>query len=636
VQFKNCTGKFKILNHGDHREHGGKALRFAGFSPWSPWSPWFILFLTIATAQAADPRKVLRLPVQSAERGFDCALESDANTGNLCDAIFDPLLQYDHLARPIKLQPRTAEKLPEISADGKTYTFKIKPGIYFTPDTAFNGQRRELVAADYVYSIKRLLDPAVKAQWQFLVDGKLEGGDALRDEAKRTGAFDYDKPIPGLEARDRHTFVMRLVAPDYNMLYIMAMPATAAVAREVVEKYGRAFAEHPVGTGAFKLKEWRRASRVVLEANPDYREEYFSTAATEGLDERDRQTVAHLKGKRLPLVGRIEYFPIEEEQPRWLAFLNGEFDYINPLPTPFVDTAVPGGRIAPNLARQGIWKQPDETAWITYTLFNMNETIDGKRNPVGGYRPENIALRRAMSMAYPVDMEIRIIEKSQAVQAWSPIAAGMTGYTDERTEFLDYHPARAKALLDTYGYLDRDGDGWREMPDGSPLTIDQSSNETQRDRSRNELWKSAMKEIGIRMTFDSVAKTPEIRRKGQAGRVQMWSYGWIADYPDGENFLQLFWSKSIGGANYSMFSMPEFDVMYEKIKAMPDSPERTALYRKMVHLLWVYNPWRVNFLKRGTILIQPWVIGYKRHPFAHEPWRYVDIDLDRLAASKRN
>jgi ABC-type transport system substrate-binding protein len=604
-------------------------------------SLWFRILIPAlscaAVATAADLDKVIRLPVQSAERGFDCALESDANTGNLCDAIFDPLLQYDHLARPIKLQPRTAVAMPKVSSDGKTYTFKIKPGIYFTPDAAFGGKRRELVAADYVFSIKRLIDPKIKAQWQFLVEGKLVGADALTESAKRTGRFDYDKPIAGLEAKDRYTFVMRLTAPDYNMLYILAMPATGAVAREVVERYGAAFAEHPVGTGPYRLKEWRRASRVVLEANPDYREDYFSTVADpKTLDEHDRRTVEHLKGKRLPRVGRIEYFPIEEEQPRWLAFLNGEFDYINPVPTPFVDIAVPGGKVAPYLAQYGIYKRADEVAWITYTLFNVNETINGRRNPVGGYKPENIALRRAISMAYPVEDEISIIEKDQAVKAYSPIAEGMAGFTNERVDTYDYNPARAMALLDLYGYIDRDGDGWRDMPDGSPLVIDQSSNETQRDRSRNELWKRAMGAIGVRMTFENVKKTPEIRKMGQLGQIQMWSYGWIADYPDGENFLQLFWSKTIGGANYTNFNLPEFDAMYEKIKTMPDSPQRTALYRQMVRLLWVYNPWRVNFLKRGSILVQPWVIGYRRHPFAHEPWKYLDIDLEKRAASTRN
>jgi len=578
--------------------------------------------LTAVTAHAADPRKVIRTAYTSSERGFDCARESDEFTGTLCDNIFDALLQYDHLARPIKLQPRAAAELPEVSDGGRTYTFRIKPGIYFTPDPAFKGVRRELVAADYVYSFKRFFDPKVRAQWAFLLEGKVAGADKLAEEAKRTGRFNYDRPIEGLQALSRYEFRLKLNEPDYNMLYILAMPATAAMAREVVEHYGEAIAEHPVGTGPYKLGQWRRSALVVLEANPDFRGEYFQSAG--GEDERDAAIARHLEGKRLPLVGRIEVAVIEEHQPRWLAFLNREHDYIRPLPAEFIDIAAPGGRLAPNLARQGIEMRPDEVAWITYTTFNMQDPV------VGGYTPEKIALRRAIGLAFPVHDEIAIIDKGQATRADSVIAPGMAGYTAETSPTLDYNPAKAKALLDMYGYVDRDGDGWREMPDGSPLVIDQASYPNQRERERSKLWSRAMTDIGIRMTFEKVERLPDLRKQAQLGKVQSFNYGWIADYPDGENFLQLFTTKSIGGANYTLFSHPEYDALYERIKVMPDSPERTALYRRMVHILWVYGPWRVKAMLRNTILIHPWVLGYKKHPFAHEPWRYLDVDPARL------
>jgi ABC-type transport system substrate-binding protein len=573
-------------------------------------------------SEAADPRKVIRVAYPSAERGFDCARESDEFTGTLCDNIFDALLQYDPLARPIKLQPRAAAALPEVTDGGRTYTVKVKPGIYFTDDPAFGGKRRELVAADYVYSLKRMLDPKVRAQWAFLVEGKLVGADEIVADAKKTGRFDYDRPMAGLEALDRYTLRIRLVEPDYNMLYILTMPATAAFAREVVEHYGDAVAEHPVGTGPYRLGAWRRSAKVVLEANPDFREDYLETAG--GEDERDARIAAHLKGKRLPLAGRIEITVIDEHQPRWLAFLNAEHDYVRPVPVEFVDIAMPGGKLAPNLAKRGIEVRPDEIAWITYTTFNMKDPV------VGGYTPEKVALRRAICLAYPIHEEIATIYKNQAVKIDSPIAPGMAGYTAETSPTLDYDPARAKALLDMYGYVDRDGDGFREMPDGSPLVIDQASTPDQRSRQRNELWRRAMNAIGIRMTFDKVEKLPDLRRQAQLGKVQSLTYGWIADYPDGENFLQLFTTKSIGGANYTLFSLPEFDALYEKARGMPDSPERTGIYRRMVHMLWVYAPWRVNSLLANTILIHPWVLGYKKHPFAHEPWRYLDVDLDRV------
>lgn len=573
-------------------------------------------------AAAAPPLKILHTAYPSAERGFDCAAESDEVTGTLCDNIFDALLQYDHLARPIKLQPRAAAAMPEVTDNGATYKFRIKPGIYFTDDPAFKGKKRELVAADYIYSLKRLIDPKVKAQWSFLVDGKLKGADALVEAAKKTNKFDYDQPIEGLQAPDRYTLLIKLKESDYNLLYMLAMPATAALAREVVEYYGDGIAQHPVGTGPFKLGEWVRSSKVVLDRNPDFREEYFETAGSD--DPRDIEIAAHLKGKRLPLIDRAELHIIDEDQPRWLAFLKKQHEYIRPIPELYTSMALnTDGTLRAEYASRGITVRPDEVAWITYAFFNMNDPV------VGGYTADKIALRRAISLAYPVEDEIAILEKGSSIKIWSHIAPGMAGYTTERTSFLDYDAPRAKALLDMYGYIDRDGDGWRDMPDGSPLVIDHASVARQKDRQRNELWQHAMDAIGIRMTFNKVEKLPELRKQAQLGKIQMWNYGWIADYPDGENFLQLFWTKSIGGANYTWFSLPEYDRLYEKAKTMPDSPERTELYRKMVRLLWVYNPWRVNYLKQGTILIQPWLLGYKKHPFQHEPWRYVDIDLSK-------
>lgn len=587
---------------------------------WMPRMAVLCTALLIGLAQAQP--KIVRVAYPSAERGFDCAAESDEITGTFCDHFYDSLLQYDHLARPIRLQPRAAVALPEVRDNGATYIFRIKQGIRFTADPAFKGKVKELTAHDYAYSLKRLIDPAVKAQWSFLMDGKLKGGDELVAEAKRTGRFDYDKPIEGLQVPDPYTLVIRLREPDHNMLYILSMPATGAVAREVVEFYGKGFAEHPVGTGPFRLKQWVRSSRIVVERNPDFREERYQ--GSEPDNPADRVIYERLKGQRLPRVDQVEVYIVDEDQPRWLAFLRGEHDFLRPVPEVYTGLALRNGRIAPDLAARGMATRPDEVAWLTYTVYNMDDPV------VGGYKPENIALRRALSMAYPVHDEINVLEKGSSLRMHSYIPPGMAGHVNERAAFLDYNPAGAKALLDMYGYIDRDGDGWREMPDGRPLVIDYASVPRQKDRQRAELWQHASEAIGIRLTFNKVEKLPELRKQAQLGKVQMWSYGWIADYPDGENFLQLFWSKSIGGANYSLFRNAEYDRLYEQAKVMPDSPARTELYRKMVHLLWVQSPWTVHYLKQGTILTQPWLLNFKKHPFAHEPWRYLDIDPARL------
>ncbi len=581
-------------------------------------------------AQGADLGKVVRVAYPSAESKLDPQSESDEASGGIEDNIFDALLEYDYLARPAKLKPRAARALPEISADGTVYTLHLRPGIYFTPDAAFQGRPRELVAQDYVYSIERLFDPKLHSQWLFLVEGKIRGADALRARAKQTGRFDYDAPIAGLRALDRYTLRIELDTTDFGFAYMLAMPATAAVAREVVERYGEDIASHPVGTGPYRLAQWVRGSRLVLEANPGYRDERFESVGAD--DPRSREIMANLAGKRLPIVGRVEVYIIDEAQPRWLAFLSGEHDYLRPLPEEFADLAMPGGRLAPNLVRKGIRATPDEVAYTTYTTFNMRPTIDGKRNDLGGYTPERIALRRAIVHGFRIDDEIAILDKHQSTRAQSPLPPAVTGYDPGfASPTLEYNPAKAKALLDMFGYVDRDGDGYRENPDGSPLAFDHASVPTQRERQRNELWKRSMDDIGIRVTFHKVEKLPELRKQAQLGKVQSFSYGWIADYPDGEDFLQLFWDKSIGQTNYAMFDLSGYNALYERAKKLPEGPERNALYRRMVELVLVYVPWMVETYKAQTVLMQPWLLNYKKHPFAIEPWKYLDIDTARRA-----
>ena len=588
------------------------------------------IFLVTAV-DAADMRKVVRTASPSAESKLDPQAESDEMSGSINDQIFDSLLEYDYLARPAKLKARAAAALPEASADGTTFTIRIKRGVYFTPDPAFRGARRELVAQDYVYSIKRLLDPRLTSQWLFLVEGKIRGADALMAEAKKTQRFDYDRPIEGLVALDRYTLRIRLNNTDFGFPYVLALPATAAVAREVREYYGDDFHAHPVGTGPYFLKEWVRGSRVVLEANPDFREETFESEG--GDDAYSKEIAANLRGKRIPIVGRIEIYVIEEAQPRWLSFLNGEHDYIRPLPEEFAQIAMPGGALAPNLRKKGLRTTPDEIAYTTYTTFNLQPEIDGRRNDVGGYSPERVALRRAIAMAFRIDEQIAILDKHQSTRAYSPLPPAVAGYDPKFVSpTLEYNPPKAKALLDMFGFVDRDGDGYRENPDGSPLSFEHASIPTVRERQRNELWKKSMDDIGVRVTFGKVEKLPELRKQAQLGKVQSFSYGWIADYPDGENFLQLFWKASIGQTNYAMFDLPEYNALYEKAKLLPDGPGRNSLYERMVKLILVYVPWMVETYKAQNIVMQPWLLNFKKHPFSHEPWRYLDIDLSRHPA----
>jgi ABC-type transport system substrate-binding protein len=569
----------------------------------------------------ADPQKVLHYAFGTAETGFDPVAVADVYSNIVIENILEPMLTYDYLARPAKLVPNTLEAMPEVSDSGATYVFRLKRGIYFATDPAFKGAKRELIAQDYAYSLRRLHDPKLRSPWLFLVEGKIIGADEVTARAKKTGKYDYDAPIAGLEILDRYTLRIRLKEPDYNLLYILAMPATSAMAREVVERYGDDIAAHPVGTGPFVLVQWRRASRIVMEANKNYREEYFSGTPED--TPNDQAIVAALQGKKLPIIGRIEVNIVEEQQPYFLAFLNKEHDILGGVPSEFVNIVIPGGKLAPNLVKEGVQMQREAELGLTYTYYNMRDPV------IGGYTPEKVALRRALNLAYDNDQEIQILRKHQAIKAQGLIPPGAAGYDPEfHSTAGEYNLAKAKALLDLFGYVDRDGDGWRDLPNGKPLSLEIASTPDSAHREYDLLWRTSLRAIGIRTTFKK-ERWPDLIKQGRLGKIQMGNYlSWAADYPDGDNFLQLLYGPNIGQANEARFELPEFDRLYVKAKKLPDSPERTRLYQAMTKLVLVYAPWKLGTHRIGTSLHHSWVKGRKIHPIMHAMWKYIDIDVE--------
>lgn len=572
-----------------------------------------------ASAQAAP--KTVRVAFLIAETTFDPVMVTDIYSNAINEAIFDSLLTYDYLARPAKLVPNTAVAMPEVTEEGKVYTFRIKPGIYFADDPVFGGRRRELTAYDYAYTLKRFYDPKSRSPWLWYVEGKILGGDEAAAAARKSGSFDYDKPIAGLETPDRYTLRIRLKDTDYNFLYIFATVQTAAMAREVVEKYLPDAGAHPVGTGPFVVKEWKRSHRIVLEANPGFREVFFD--ADPGADPAKQDILARMKGRKLPQVQRVEVTIVEESQPRWLAFLGGETDYAN-TPYEFVGSAFPGGKLAPNLVKQGLVGERFVETDLVYLYFNLDHPV------VGGYTPEKVALRRAIALAYNYNEDVNIIRNGGAIKAETPVPPGVQGYDPAfRSSQTVYDPPRARALLDVYGYVDRDGDGYRETPEGRPLALEIASQPDTTSKQFNELWKKNLDAIGVRVTF-KIAPWPDLNKQAKLGKLQMWQLAWNADYPDAENFLQNLYGPNVqNGANYAHFRNERYDALYEKARRMPASPERTAVYNEMNKLIAVYTPWLPQIHRLRSEVWHPWMVGYTKHPILLQPWLYIDIDESR-------
>ena len=585
---------------------------------------WGIACLTwaaTASAQTATEPKVLRYAFLVAETGFDAGQIQDLYSAIVAAHIFEAPYRYDHLARPFKIRPNTAEALPEASSDYRTWTVRLKPGTYFADDPAFNGKKRELIAQDYVYSIKRIFDPVNKSpRYSGFSEEKILGIEGLREAALKGKPFDYDREIDGVRALDRYTVQFRLQDPRPRFIYRLSQSAIAgAVAREVIEAYPGKAMEHPVGTGPFRLTQWRRSSKMVLERNPNFREVFYDEQPNAD-DAEGQALLARFKGRRLPMLDRVEISVIEESQPRWLSFLNGEFDLSFVVPLEFVNLAAPKGQLAPNLAKRGIQLYRNLAPDRVMVYFNMEDPL------VGGYSAEKVALRRAVSLGMDMQREIGLIRRGQAIPAQSIVAPSTYGYDpDYRSENSTHDPARAKALLDLYGYVDRDGDGWRDQPDGKPLVLEYATTPDGLARQFDEVWQKNMNRIGLRTQFN-IAKWPEQLKKARTAQLMIWQVGQSSEAPDVQDAFEMMYGPSSGNQNLARFKLPAFDALYERMQALPDGPERLEAMQTANKLLTAYMPQRYTVHRILTDLAYPWVIGYRRPPFGNQWWHYVDID----------
>ncbi|MEO5881973.1 MAG: ABC transporter substrate-binding protein, partial [Caldimonas sp.] len=537
------------------------------------------LALVLPLRAAAATKKVLRLPFRGAETSFDPAKISDLYSRCITTQILESLYGYDHLARPVEVIPVLADGMPEITEDFRVWTVRIKRGIYFADDPAFKGKARELTAEDILYPYKRLVDPANKSPGatSMLDDGVVGLAEVRQAALDSRKPFDYDAPVPGLKALDRYTLQIRLAEPRPRFVTgtLCQGSLSGAQAREVVEFYGDKIGDHPVGTGPFRLKSWVRSSKIVLERNPTFRELRYD--AHPAPDDAEGQAIlARFKGRLLPMVDEVEISIIQESQPFWLAFLNAEVDALvtssGSVPPEFTAIAAPNGKLAPNLVRRGVQLKRTVLADTTMLYFNMEDPI------VGGYTPERVALRRAISLAYDVQREITLIRRGLGIPAQSPMVPHTTGYDPAyKSEMSEYSPARANALLDMYGYLDRDGDGWRETPDGKPLVLAYASQPEQVYREYNNLTRRGLKEVGLRVDFP-VQQWPAHLKQAQAGKLQMWSLGLSSADPDGQTALQYVYGPQSGQQNLARFKLPAMDRIYEQTGSMVDGPEREKLF----------------------------------------------------------
>lgn len=552
-----------------------------------------------------DPPNTIRLSSPSKIKGLDPIFADDLYGGTEVSRAYEGLLQYHYLKRPYELIPNLAEAMPVVSADGKVLTFKLKKGVLFQDDEAFKdtqGKGREMTAEDVVYSFKRLADPKLASSGWWIFDGKIAGLNEWREAAK--AGPDYSKPVEGLKATDRYTVQITLTARSAQFLYALAMPFTFIVPREAVEKYGKEFINHPVGTGPFKIAEYNPNSKLVWVKNPTYRKETYPSEG-EATDQADGLLAD--AGKPLPLADKLIIQIFEESQPMWLTFLSGKLDAAG-IPKDNYQQAITATKeLSPELKQKGIVLKKSADLDITHFSFNMTDPLFAK----------NKYLRQAMSLAYDEDQFIEKFYNGRAIPAQGPIPPGIAGYDPNfKNPYRQFNLQKSKELLAKAGYPEGKG-----LPPIEYATLSDSTS-----RQSTEYAQIMFGAIGIKLKVNTYS-WPEFQSAVKTKKGQLWSFAWSADYPDAENFLQLFYSKNVSpGPNDANYVNPEFDKLYEKALAMTDSPERTELYRKMAAIVVEDCPWIFGAHRIVFSLTHSWLKNYKRHAFDHGSAKYLRID----------
>lgn len=565
-------------------------------------------------AGAADPNKVLRV-AQGDIDSLDPHQWSDYFSAWVGVAIFEGLYEWDYLARPARLAPNTAASLPKITDDGRTWTISLKPGIYFTDDPAFGGKPRELIAEDYVYSFKRRLDPNLRPGGLVLLTQALVGGRAAVDAARKPGAkFDYDAPIAGVRSLDRYTLQLRLNQPSYPIIQ-QYLTDTEAVAREVVEAAGRDIDTRAVGTGPYRLKEWKRGSRIILEANPQYRALRFPTSN----DAAHAALRRSMEGKKLPQVAIVEISIIPEMQSRLLAFEQGHLDYIQ-LEGDIAGRLLVNGKLKSEYAAAGIRHYPVSQTYARYTYFNLDDPV------VGGFSKERVGLRRAIALAFNVDELIRVAYAGQAIPLAQIVPPSVTTYDPTLPQKMTYDPAMAQALLDRAGYDKRDRENYRLTPEGTPLTVTILTRPGSLWREWETLWKKNLTAVGIRTQFRELPAQDQLKEM-QAGQFQMSIRGFGGTPLGYRNLAQLQGTQTTL-VNPSRFRLVEYDRLYEQMLYEPDVEKQTVLSRRMSELAHIYVPFIPHVVELDNNFVQPWLLGFYPNDFTSY-WKYLDIDLEK-------
>ena len=571
---------------------------------------FFLILLAVCLCACSDQEEsVENHVVMSLGRmvtTLDPALAADSPTLGVCAAFYDTLVQYQYGSSEYKLEPAMLREMPVLQKDGKSYLCTLRDDLYFQEAPCFPDKAsRKVTSRDVVFSLLRLADSRLNSPAYWILRDNVEGAENFRSLTAKAAMNDftpYDSGISGLKILNKKQFLISGKTKNPRLCYLLALPNCAIVSRRAVEYYGTEnFAEKPCGSGPYKLHDWKKDHSIIMVRNPDYREEYYEAAE----DPADRK-------KRLPLADKITCYLVRQNVSSWLMFLQGELDFYTLDGDQFQALVKEDGNLAPALQERGIRLMRAPLQETNYIGFHFSDPVLGK----------NANLRRAISLAF--DKDLRILQSGgRYTAAYAPIPPGTAGHlAGEKGKYGEKNIALAKEYLAKAGYP-----GGIDPATGKPLvlTFDQAGTDVAFQQIA-ELLANDLRVIGIEVRANLNTR-PRFQAKLASGDVQLFRYSWCADYPDGQNFLQLFYSGNAGGCNRAGFKDETYDRMYREIEFMEDSPERTAKYQAMARYLQEQVPWIFETHTMAFVVTHSWMKNYRVHDFAYNRWKYFSAPV---------
>lgn len=564
------------------------------------FSVFLLLFLLLPSAHA---EAVFR---RSMDRfsSLDPALSSSIYSSHAVMLVYEALLDVDYYARPYRLIPRLAREIPTCSADKRTYTIHLDPRARFHPDPCFgldqNGKPkgRPVTAQDVVFSLKRLADSKVSSPGSWLVEQSIAGLTLFQEASKSNKPTDYTIPVEGLKAIDDLTVQITLIRPMYQFLWYLSMPYMAIVPHEAVEYYGNEFGIHAVGSGPYRLTEWRRNHQIVYTRAPDW------------IGWKEGPAAIDPSSKLVPF-DKIVYRVMDDVSTQWLCFLAGEIDFLGEISQDNWDVIIDGaGGLSADLKKKGFTLHSIPALEVAYIGINMEDPVLGK----------NKALRQALNCAFDRDAYIRFLNH-RITACNGPVPPGAVGRLEEPFPYAT-DLEKARNLLKEAGYP-----GGIDPKTGRRLELTLDIGRTSQEmRETSELIASFYAKVGISL-IPSYHNWPTFLRRIAKHQSQMFRIGWVGDYPDAENFLQLFYSKNLApGPNRSNYSSPAFDKIYNTACRESNEVKRNELWQQGQRIIQEDCPWIFVHFRKAYSICGPGMKNYVASDFGYGTEKYLRTD----------